>query len=91
MTEPGGFMDGVARSLRQARQEGADRLYFEGYNDAAGVCFEVLQCKINELLGRITADQQLTGSEQYALAALEELKSEMDTALQSAAGRNAEG
>jgi hypothetical protein len=60
-----------------------DGTYDKGYNDAAMVCLDLIEYRINTLIKRMQTDKPLSEKEQYALSTLKNLKDDMNADLQS--------
>lgn len=58
-----------------------DETFVEGYNEAAAVCMEVVERKIEKLHAQIIDECVLSTNEQFLLAQLYILKKEMDGGL----------
>lgn len=58
-----------------------DKVFADGYNEAANICVDVLSRRIDGLMGQIKAGRDLSSKEQLLLSALTELKSETQAEL----------
>lgn len=81
MSRAGEWFWGV---LRQANRDRTDDAYATGYGEAADVCMRILTEKTDALNGQVLTGRSLSAQEQFLLASLEKLKSELDAALRAA-------
>lgn len=72
---------GAVDMLGQGLKGGLSSLYVDGYDEAANVCFSVIDKSIEELLDRINNGETLSVQEQYLLAQLNSLKKGLDDEL----------
>ena len=76
------YLWGAAKdAARSAGRDVGDRVFADGYNDAANICVDVLSKKIDGLMSQIKAGRDLSSKEQFLLSALTELKSETQAEL----------
>lgn len=71
-------------TLNDIRESGNTRLdeaFNDGYNEAANICVEIINQKIDALFNNITSNSYLTNQEQFMLSNLKELKSETEEQL----------
>jgi hypothetical protein len=66
---------------REAGRRVLDERYEAGYNDAASICFSILEGRIEGLYEKIQSDGPLSDAEQLLLASLDGVKKETDAAL----------
>jgi len=67
--------------MRSGANERLDEQFSIGFNEAANLCVDLLNQKINGLMNKITSDGSLSTPEQHLLAGLNSLKSEMEQGL----------
>jgi hypothetical protein len=83
--EPTRSMSGVSEFVRGVLRDSANGVvndvFAQGYDAAAGVCLKLLSEKIDGLLGQIKAGRSLSEKDQFLLASLDDLRSEVDGAL----------
>ena len=65
-------------AIEQGRRNVRNAVYFEGFDDAAVVCMEIISKKIEGLFNKINEGNSLSGQEQFLLAQLNVLKKEID-------------
>ena len=65
-------------AIEKGRRDRRNAVYFEGFDEAANVCFETINAKIEGLLNKINEGNSLSVQEQFLLAQLNVLKKEMD-------------
>lgn len=76
------YLWGAAKdAARRAGRDVGDKVFADGYNEAANICVDVLSRKIDGLLSQIKAGRDLSSKEQFLLSALTELKSETQAEL----------
>ena len=73
-----GFSNFLIDAIEDGRKNARNAIYFEGFDEAANVCMETIDIKIEKLFIKIKDGKSLSAQEQFLLAQLNELKKEID-------------
>lgn len=74
----GTFSDTLIDAIEQGKRNARKKVYFEGFDDAANICIEIVNSKIEMLFSKINSGKSPTTQEQFLVAQLNELKKEID-------------